>query len=168
MNMRGPDENGYSVMEKCCLAHARLKIIDLETGHILWIQEGKKKRVVYDFIDHVGLDWMDGVEAVACDMNSDFQEAFEEKCPHIQPVFDHFHIIKNFNGKVISQVRKDEQNRLLAEGNKEAYRALKSSRYILTSNRETLARKDQKASNAVEKNDREYIVPGSLRGPEGR
>ena len=32
MNMRGPDENGYSVMEKCCLAHARLKIIDLETG----------------------------------------------------------------------------------------------------------------------------------------
>lgn len=30
-------------------------IIDLETGHILWIQEGKKKQVVYDFIDHVGL-----------------------------------------------------------------------------------------------------------------
>lgn len=87
--------------------------IDLETGHILRIQEGKKKQVVYDFIDHVGLDWMDGVEAVACDMNSDFQEAFEEKYPHIQPVFDHFHIIKNFNDKVISQIRKDEQGRLL-------------------------------------------------------
>lgn len=69
--------------------------------------------MVYDFIDHVGLDWMDGVEAVACDMNSDFQEAFEEKYPHIQPVFDHFHIIKNFNDKVISQIRKDEQGRLL-------------------------------------------------------
>ena len=63
--------------------------------------------MVYDFIDHVGLDWMDGVEAVACDMNSDFQEAFEEKYPHIQPVFDHFHIIKNFNDKVISQISKD-------------------------------------------------------------
>lgn len=125
-------------------------IIDLETGHILWIQEGKKKQVVYDFIDHVGLEWMDGVEAVACDMNSDFQEAFEEKCPHIQPVFDHFHIIKNFNDKVISQVRKDEQKRLLAEGNKEAYRALKGSRYILTSNRKTLAQKDQEASKAAE------------------
>ena len=87
--------------------------IDLETGHILRIQESKKKQVVYDFIDHVGLDWMDGVEAVACDMNSDFQEAFEEKYPHIQPVFDHFHIIKNFNDKVISQIRKDEQGRLL-------------------------------------------------------
>ena len=27
-------------------------IIDLETGHILWIANGKKKQVVYDFIDH--------------------------------------------------------------------------------------------------------------------
>ena len=61
-------------------------IIDLDTGHILWISHGKKKQVVYGFIDHVGLEWMDSVEAVACDMNSDFQEAFEEKCPWIQPV----------------------------------------------------------------------------------
>ena len=58
-------------------------IIDMETGHILWLAHGKKKAVVYGFIDHVGLEWMDGVEAVACDMNSDFQEAFEERCPHI-------------------------------------------------------------------------------------
>ena len=54
-------------------------IIDLETGHILWIQEGKKKRVVYDFINHVGSEWMGKVKAVACDMNSDFEEAFREK-----------------------------------------------------------------------------------------
>lgn len=53
-------------------------IIDLDTGHVLWIQEGKKKQVVYDFIDFVGEEWMAGVEAVACDMNSDFQEAFAE------------------------------------------------------------------------------------------
>lgn len=30
--MRGPDEDGYCITEQCCLAHARLKIIDLETG----------------------------------------------------------------------------------------------------------------------------------------
>lgn len=91
-------------------------IVDLETGHILWIAYGKKKQVVYDFVDHVGLDWMDSVEAVACDMNSDFQEAFEERCPHIQPVFDYFHIVKNFNDKVVNEVRRAEQRRLLEEG----------------------------------------------------
>ena len=121
-------------------------ITDLETGHVLWIQPGKKKQVVYDFIKFVGLDWMKGVQAVACDMNSDFQEAFEEKCEWIQPVFDYFHIVKNFNDKVVSEVRRDEQRRLTEEGNLEAARALKRTRYILTSSRSTLQRKDQEAS----------------------
>lgn len=122
-------------------------IIDMDTGHILWIAHGKKKQVVYDFIEHVGSEWMDGVEAVACDMNSDFQEAFEERCPHIQPVFDYFHIVKNFNEKVISAVRKDEQKRLSEEGNEEAAKALKRTRYILTSKRSTLQSKDESARN---------------------
>ena len=96
-------------------------IIDMETGHILLL-------------------------LAACDMNSDFQEAFEEKCPHIQPVFDYFHIVKNFNDKVVSEVRKDEQRRLYEEGNIEAARALKKTKYILTSSRETLQKKDDDAA----------------------
>ena len=120
-------------------------IIDLDTGHILWISHGKKKQVVYDFIDHVGLDWMGSVEAVACDMNSDFEEAFEEKCPWIQPVFDYFHIVKNFNDKVVSEVRKDEQRRLYEEGLVDEARALKKTRYILMSSRKTLQAKDAQA-----------------------
>ena len=122
-------------------------IIDLESGHVLWIQNGKSKQVVYDFIDHVGMEWMSGVEAVACDMNSDFQEAFEEKCYWIQPVFDYFHIVKNFNDKVVSEVRKDEQRRLYEEGNIEAAKALKKTRYILMSNRSTLQKKDEDAAS---------------------
>ena len=47
-------------------------IIDWETGHILYLAHGKKKAVVYEFMDHVGDEWMSKVEAVACDMNSDF------------------------------------------------------------------------------------------------
>ena len=122
-------------------------IIDLETGHILWIQNGKKKQVVYDFIEHVGMEWMDGVEAVACDMNSDFEEAFEEMCPWIQPVFDYFHIVKNYNDKVVSEVRKEEQHRLYEEGNVSAARALKKTRHILMSNRSTLQKKDEDAES---------------------
>ncbi len=117
----------------------------MKTGHILWISHGKKKRVVYEFIDHVGLEWMDHVEAIACEMNSVFQEAFEAKCPHIQSVFDYFHIVKSFNDKVVSQIRKDEQQRLANEGNAAAARALKRTKYILTSSRATLERKDQEA-----------------------
>lgn len=121
-------------------------IIDLLTGHVLWIGYTKKKQVVYDFIDHVGEEWMENVEAVACDMNSDFQEAFEERCEWIQPVFDHFHIVKNFNEKVVSEIRIDEQKRLKEEGNYEAAAQLKRTKYILTSKRETLQKKDNEAA----------------------
>ena len=96
-------------------------IIDLDTGHILWISHGKKKQVVYDFIDHVGLEWMDS------------------------PVFDYFHIVKNFNDKVVSEVRKDEQRRLYEKGLVEEARALKKTRYILMSSRSTLQAKDAQA-----------------------
>lgn len=118
-------------------------IIDLETGHILWISQGKKKQVVYDFINHVGIQWMNNVVAVACDMNSDFQEAFEEKCPHLKIVFDYFHIIKNFNDKVINEIRKDEKKRLTKQGNLEAVNMLKKSKYILISSRDNLKKKDE-------------------------
>jgi transposase len=131
--------------------HFATHIIDLVTGHILWIQKGKKKQVVYDFIDHVGLDWMDNVEAVACDMNTDYFEAFEEKCPHIQPVFDYFHIVQNFNKKVISEVRKDEQKRLREEGDIDAANALLGSKYILISKRSTLKKKDAAAGSVIHK-----------------
>lgn len=121
-------------------------IIDLETGHILWIQEGKKKQVVYDFMNHVGDEWMKNVIAVACDMNSDFEEAFKDKYSHITIVFDHFHIIKNYNDKVIGAIRKEEQKRLEAEGKIEEAKTLKRSKYILTSSISTLLKKDEEAS----------------------
>lgn len=91
-------------------------IMNMETGCILWLQAGKKKNVVYDFIEIVGLEWMSKVEAVSSDMNSDFEEAFKEKCPHLKIVYDYFHLVKNFNDKVVSQVRKDEQKRLIEVG----------------------------------------------------
>ncbi|MGV8111276.1 transposase [Methanospirillum sp.] len=55
----------------------------------------------------------------------------------MQTVFDFFHIVKNFNDKVVGQIRKDEQRRLIAEGDEKAAKSLKGSRYILTSSKQT-------------------------------
>ena len=60
-------------------------------------------------------------------------------------MFDYFHIVKNFNDKVVSEVRKDEQRRLYEEGLAEEARALKKTRYILMSSRSTLQAKDAQA-----------------------
>ena len=60
-------------------------------------------------------------------------------------MFDYFHIVKNFNDKVVSEVRKDEQRRLYKEGLVEEAKALKKTRYILMSNCSTLQAKDAQA-----------------------
>ena len=122
-------------------------IADLETGHILWLSHGKKKSSVYGFIDHAGKDFMDHVVAIACDMNSDFEEAFKERCPHIAIIYDRFHIMKNFNDKVISEVRKDEQNRLKQQGDEEAADDLKHSKYILIASKKAREKHDEDVSN---------------------
>ena len=120
-------------------------IIDLETGHVLYLAHTKQKKVVYEFMDYVGDKWMSGVKAVASDMNADYGEAFHVRYPDIQVVYDHFHIVQNFNSKVINEVKKDEVKRLQTEGNKEAAQALKGSKYILMSNYDTLLQKDRDA-----------------------
>ncbi len=143
-----PEEQAYFLsIDEFLLHHDHCyatHIIDLQSGKVLWIARGKKKQVVYDFIAHVGLEWMSKVIAVACDMNSDFQNAFVEKCPNIKIVFDHFHIIKHLND-VISEIRKDEQKRLIEEGRAQEAKRLKGAKYILVANRETLQEKDKEA-----------------------
>ena len=49
--------------------------------------------------------------------------------------------------KVVAEVRKDEQRRLYAQGDKKAAKALKKTKYILCSKRETLQKKDKAASD---------------------
>ena len=80
-------------------------------------------------------------------MNSNYAEAFKERCPHLDLVYDHFHIVKNFNDKVISRIRIDEYKRLLAEGLDKAAKKLKKVKYILMSSKETLIEKDIEADN---------------------
>lgn len=70
---------------------------------------------------------MEGVGTIACDMDpDDYIETFKDSCPHIQTVFDHFYIVKNFKDKVLS------------DGNPDAANVLKNNRYILISSQDTL------------------------------
>ena len=121
-------------------------IIDLKSGKVLWVAKGKKKSVVYDFLNFVGLKLMKQVQAVACDMNSDFKEAFLEKCPHLKIVYDHFHLIKNYNEIVIDGIRKSEQEKAKKMNDNEYATLLKKSKHLLMSSEDTRLKKDKEAA----------------------
>jgi len=91
-------------------------VIDLKTGHVLWLAYSKRKQVVHEFCDFVLAEWISNVETIACDMNADFECAFLKRFLHLDIVYGCFHIMKNFNEKVICKVRKEEQARLKGGG----------------------------------------------------
>ena len=122
-------------------------IMDLITGEVLYVSKGKGSAVVENFIRLVGDEWMKNVKVVACDMNAGFYKTFQNAYPHIDVVFDRFHIVNHFLEDVIGNVRKDEYKRLVDEGRFEEAKKLKGARFILASNRETLRQKDERARN---------------------
>ena len=125
--------------------HYATVVIDLETGDILWCEEGKKKQQVYNFIAFMGPDWMSHVLAVCMDMNAQYDSAFREKCPKIAVIFDKFHLIKLYNDRVLTSMRRRKQRELKDAGDEEGYELYKGSRFIVLSDRNTLQRKDKKA-----------------------
>lgn len=112
-------------------------IVDLSTGKIIWISHGKGNDVVYEFIKFVGKNWMKKVKAVACDMNAGFCNAFKKAFPHIDIVFDHFHIIKNFNEYAIKLIYSDNK-KCFGKSNS------RMTKYLMMSNKENLKKKDKK------------------------
>ena len=82
-------------------------------------------------------------------MNSDIECAFLEKSPLLRVLYDHFqiHIVKNFYGKVVSEVQKDEQLRFIAKGDKVAAESHKECKFILLSKSATFIAKDPDAED---------------------
>lgn len=120
-------------------------VLDLSEGHVIWCSEGKKKQQVADFIQDMGEDWMRHVKAVSMDMNAQYDSAFRELCPWIAVIYDAFHLVKLYNDRVLTAMRRRKQNELAEEGDQKGYQLYKGSRYIVLSDRKTLQQKDEKA-----------------------
>ena len=112
-------------------------VLDLESGHVLWLARGKRLSALEGFFDLAGDEWTGGVEAVACDMNSDCERAFRERYPHVAVVSDRFHLVRNLNENVIGEARKDLRRELVEAGDQEGSRRLKRTRYLLMASRPT-------------------------------
>jgi len=163
--------------------HYATVVLDWQTGEILFLEAGNSERQLLHFFEKEGRKWMLQVKSISMDMNAQYCKAVKALYPHIAIVYDGFHIIKNFNDRILTGLRRLEQNRLQeAEGRcrqniaklrvavakaplpdkgaleqelreeqlslrevQGKYAALKGSRYVITSSREALQRKDELA-----------------------
>ena len=125
-----------------CKGHKYMTIfIDLETGEIIHAVEGKSIESVAPFLQQLKEKAIQ-LKAMAMDMNAAYASAAKKYLPHVDVVFDRFHVVALLN-TAIDEVRRDQQAKCNAVG----LQAIKGMRFLLLRNYEKL---DFKKQNSLE------------------
>ncbi len=103
-------------------------VSDLKSGRILHAVEGKSKDAIKPFLKKLARKAYK-LEAVAMDMSGSYYSAVSETLPHVEIVFDHYHVAALMN-RAIDDLRRQLQN----EYEKTDQHTLKGSRFLLLKN----------------------------------
>ena len=113
-------------------------VLDYLSGRVVWMAKERKAETLMKFFEGMTEDKLQKLTAIAMDMWDPYIKAVREKAPHVQIVFDLFHMVKEFN-KVIDYVRLDEY-RKASESDK---KVIQGSKYLLLKNRENIQKPQQ-------------------------
>ena len=102
--------------------------IDIQTGRILHAVEGKDMEAVIPFLKRLKKKAVQ-LKGIAMDMSPAFSSAVQQELPHVEIIFDRFHVMKMMN-TVLDDIRKTQQKLL---GN-----TLKGDRFLLLKNYDNL------------------------------
>jgi transposase len=104
-------------------------ILDYESGRVVWIGQKRKARTLKRFFNLLSKGQKNKLEAIAMDMWDPYIKAVKEKVPHVQIVFDQFHVVTQFS-RVIDKVRNSEYRK----ASKEQKEIFKGAKYLLLKN----------------------------------
>jgi transposase len=136
--LRPADISGVRVLDVDEVARAKghhyvTVVYDLDSGHLLWVGDGKSADSLGVFLAELSQETADGIQAVAMDMGPAYQAAVREPLPQATIVFDRFHVMKLYSD-VIRTVRKREFKKADADGKA----VIKGSLYLLLGNKQRL------------------------------
>lgn len=139
-------------------------VMDLSTGDVIWVGKGRGRADFLKFFEEVDQELLSDVKAVAMDMNASYNNLIKEKLPDARIVYDRYHMQAQYGRDVLGSVRLEEArehreraNEILsgisaqtaeeekrslrqqASEEKQMYTRLKSSRWTLLRNGETLS-----------------------------
>lgn len=117
--------------------------VDLERGRILHAVEGKSQDAITPFLQKLAKKGT-RLKAVAMDMSAAYIAAVQTHLPHVDIVFDRFHIMALMNG-ALDELRRDLQRELETVGQQ----TLKGSRFLLLKNYEALSSTGRRRLDAL-------------------
>ena len=97
-------------------------VMDLETGEVLWVGEGRNKEDFERFFTETDPAFLSDVMAVAMDMNASYHLVVSKHLPNAKIVYDRYHMQAQFGKDVLGVVRLGE-----ARAHKEKSDAIRES-----------------------------------------
>ncbi|MBB3345562.1 ISL3 family transposase [Luteimonas sp. RC10] len=114
-------------------------VVDPIRRQVLWVGNGRSRETVRAFFEQLPAGVAAQIRAVAIDMTTAYELEIQAHCPNAEIVYDLFHVVAKYGREVIDRVRVDQANQLRHD--KPARRVIKSSRWLLLRNRESLDRR---------------------------
>ncbi len=111
---------------------------DHDRSRVVWAGEGKAEESLAPFFSQLGPERCAAIEIVTGDMSAAYINAVQHNLPNAQFVLDHFHVLKLAH-KALDTVRRQIVNELRTEGDMNAAKATKKTRYVLLSNAKELS-----------------------------
>lgn len=111
-------------------------VVDPIRRQVLWVGKGRSRETARAFFEQLPEGVAQRIEAVAIDMTTAYELEIKAHCPQAEVVYDLFHVVAKYGREVIDRVRVDQANQLRHD--RPARKVLKSSRWLLLRNRETL------------------------------
>jgi transposase len=111
-------------------------VLDPQSKRVLWVCRGRSREDIRPFFELLGQEGREGIEAVAMDMSTSYEQEVRKWCPNAQIVYDLFHIVAKYGREVIDRTRVDEANRLRHD--KEARKVVKGARWLLLRNKKNI------------------------------
>lgn len=158
-------------------------VMDLETSELIWVGKGRARRDFAKFFEAIDSSYLSEVKTVAMDMNASYHSLVEANLPHVQIVYDRYHMQAQYGRDVMGVVRLEEAqkhrdaskeltkslNQISSEENKakikqkakeeqREYGKLKRSRWILLMNIDNLRDSRQKHLNEILKDHENLTV----------
>lgn len=125
-------------------------VVDHDTQHVVWAAEGRGADTLGRFFDALGDDRTAQLQLVTIDMAGGYKKALSEHAPHVEVVFDRFHV-QRLASDAVDQVRRSLWRAVQgADGADD----LKGTRYALLKSPWNLTRHERQKLHELQRSNR--------------
>lgn len=142
--------------------HYLTLVVDHDERRVIWAGEGRGAATLTRFLDELGAERCARLELATIDMAAGYVKALRERVPHVQVVFDRFHV-ERLAHEAVDEVRRKQQRE---HRGTPAATALKRTRFSLLRSPWNLSRSDEEKLAEIQRSNtrlyRGYLLKETL------